>query len=99
MSSRLKIHQTRSTKISVATPTKVSVGNTSTSVLSANKDRIEAVLVNDSDEDIYVSESGTAVINEGFVLTPSGSAVVDTYTGVITAICASGGKNLTVTEL
>ncbi len=82
-----------------ATNTKVSVGATSTSVLAANADRIEMVLVNDSDESIYLSLSDTAAMNEGILLTPSGSSYIDDkYTGVVTAICTSGSKNLTVVE-
>jgi len=85
---------------SASTTSKVSVGNTSTSVLSANANRALAILVNDSDEEIYVYYGATAVINEGIRLNAEGGSVVeDNYTGVITAICSSGSKNLTVTEL
>ncbi|GAH51636.1 unnamed protein product, partial [marine sediment metagenome] len=45
---------------------------------------------------------GTAVINEGIRLNANGGAyetsLLNLYTGALTAICASGGKNLTVTE-
>ena len=85
--------------ISVATNTKVTVGNTSTSVLSANSSRTGFALVNDSDEDIYVSLSGTAVMNEGIRINSDGGSVIDdAYRGAITAICTTGGKNLTVME-
>lgn len=84
------------------TSTKVAVGATSTAVLSQNTDRKYLGLVNDSDEEIYLSLSGTAVINEGIRLNASGGAFelisTDMYIGAITAICASGSKNLTVTE-
>jgi len=80
--------------------TKVTVGATSTAVLSANSSRTSAYLVNDSVEDIYINLSATAVINEGIRLnSEGGSAYINDYTGAITAICASGSKNLTVTEL
>ena len=80
--------------------TAISVGTSSTTVLASNSDRIEAIIVNDSDETVYLNLSGTAVMNEGVRLNASGGALaLNTYTGIITAICTSGGKNLTVTEL
>lgn len=88
--------------VSSATPTKVSVGSTSTSVRSANSSRQFAVFVNDSDETIYLSLSDTAVMNEGIRLNAKGGAYVislmNLYIGAVTAICSSGTKNLTVTE-
>lgn len=89
-------------RTSSATPTKISVGATSTSVLAANANRNFAVFVNDSDEVIYLSLSGTAVMNEGIRLNAAGGAyeinVLNMYTGDISAICSSGTKNLTLTE-
>lgn len=88
--------------VDTATPTKVAVGAASTAVLAANADRIFALFVNDSDEEIYLSESAAAVMNEGIRLNAEGGSfaitLINLYTGAITAICASGGKNLTVTE-
>lgn len=79
---------------------KVTVGNTSTSVLASNSSRIATIIVNDSDEDVYVNLSGTAVMNEGIRLNAHGGSLVEkNYTGAVTAICASGGKNITVTQL
>ena len=85
--------------VTSATNTKVSVGSSSTTVLALNTSRVAAILVNDSDEVIYISLSGTAVINEGIRLNAYGGNLIETeYTGIITAICASGTKNLTVVE-
>lgn len=82
--------------------TKVSVGLVSTLVLGANAGRRFLFLVNDSDANIYVSLSGTAVLNEGILLTPGGGAltldIASMWLGSISAICAAGGKNLTVSE-
>lgn len=82
--------------------TKVDVGAVSTSVLAANSDRRFLFLVNDSDENIYVSLGPTAVLNEGILLTAGGGAltldIASMWRGTISAICASGGKNLTVSE-
>lgn len=88
--------------VSSTTPTKVSVGSSSTTVLASNSHRLFAVFVNDSDETIYLSLSGTAVMNEGIRLNANGGAfeinITNLYTGIVKAICASGSKNLTVTE-
>jgi hypothetical protein len=82
------------------TNTKVSVGSSSTPILSANPNRLEFVVVNDSSQVIYLNLSGTAVINEGIRLNASGGAYMNsTYEGAISAICASGGANLTVCEI
>ncbi len=85
-----------------ATPTKVSVGSTSTTVLSANANRNFAVFVNDSDTAIYLSFSSTAVLNEGIRLNANGGLyeinLMNLYKGPVTAICSVAGKNLTVTE-
>ena len=84
-----------------ATNTKVSVGSSSTSVLTAGS-RVYALFVNDSDEDMYLSLSGTAVMNEGFLLKTGGGAyeINDSrlYTGAVSAISLTGTKNLTVVE-
>ena len=84
---------------SSATNTKVSVGTTSTSVLAANEKRKYAIFVNDSNETIYLSLSGTAVMNEGIMLGVGDKYEIgpnNLYTGAVSAICATGGKNLTV---
>ncbi len=85
---------------SASVTTKVDVGSGSTPVLSANANRKKMILVNDSNETIYVNFSATAVLNEGIRLNANGGNVVDDiYTGAVSAISASGSKNLTVTEL
>lgn len=79
------------------TNSKVSVGNTSTLVLDTNGARTYALLVNDSDETIYLSLGEEAVMNEGIPLFVTGALEIDglkAYKGKIYGICASGGKNL-----
>lgn len=82
--------------------TGVAIGSASTSVLAANLTRRFLFLVNDSDENIYVSLGGTAVVGEGILLTAGGGAltldIASMWLGSITAICTSGGKNLTISE-
>ena len=86
--------------VSSATCGSVTVASSSTTVLSARPDRHAAILVNDSDEDIYLKYGSGATLNSGIRLNAAGGSIVeDLYTGAITAICASGNKNLTVTEL
>lgn len=85
--------------VSSATNSKVAVGNTDTQVIVSNASRKFAVFVNDSNEVIYLSLSATAVINEGIRLNAGGGAYeinqTNLYTGEVSAICATGGKNLT----
>ena len=85
---------------SASSNTKVTVALNSTTIIAANSDRRFVVIVNDSDEDVYLNLSGTAVINEGIRINANGGSYVeDIYTGIITGICATGGKNVTVVEV
>jgi len=82
--------------------TKVDVDSTSTLVLALNSSRRFLFLVNDSDENIYVSLGSAAVMNEGILLTAGGGAltldIASMWLGAIYAICLSGNKNLTISE-
>lgn len=78
----------------------VSVGSSSTTVLASNVDRKQAIFVNDSDEVIYLKYGSGATLNSGIRVNPYGGTVIETvYTGIVTGICSSGSKNITVTEL
>lgn len=104
---RLLVHATgtitaQSDKKSTAsTPgSSVIVANTSTTVIAANVDRVEVVVVNDSNETIYLKLGTGAELNKGIRLNAfGGNYICTTYTGIITAICTSGGKILTVCEV
>ena len=80
----------------------ITVGATSTEVLAGNGKRRGAIIVNDSDEIIYLSYGDNAVLNSGIRLNAGGGSLSidlnNTYTGRVTAICSSGSKVLTVTE-
>jgi hypothetical protein len=80
----------------------VVVGTTSTLVIAANPNRKFLILVNDSDESIYVTLGSPAVLQEGIMVGSFGGALnIDTamlYRGEVTAICESGGKRLTICE-
>lgn len=85
---------------SAGTSTGVSVGATSTTVLASNSSRKAAIIVNDSDEVVYLKYGTGATSNSGIRLNASGGLVrEEMYTGIITGICASGSKTVTVTEM
>ena len=88
--------------VAVATRAGVVVANVDTTVLAANPNRQFAVFVNDGDEPIYLALTDTAAMNQGLRLNAAGGAyeinLTNLYTGEVSAICASGGMTLTVTE-
>lgn len=78
----------------------VTVAVTSTTVLASNANRRKAIIVNDSDETVYLKLGTGAELAKGIRLNSSGGVYIEEYyTGAITGICDSGGKNVTVTEL
>lgn len=91
----------------------VQVGTTATLVADASPYRSKITFVNDSNETIYLSKSENASNNAGIRLNANGGSYEDyptmftntkghtyayIYKGAYTAICASGSKELTVTE-
>jgi len=83
--------------------TVVAVGDTTTTVLPENPHRRYAILINDSDEKMYIKLGFPAVQAEGIPVAAGGSleispAKANFYKGQINAICATGGKSLLVTE-
>jgi len=78
----------------------VTIGNTDTAIVGANADRKEIILVNDSDEPMYLAYGEAAVMNQGIRLNAHGGSIVETvWTGAIKGICATGGKELIYVEL
>lgn len=84
------------------------VDSTSTVIVPENEGRIRQrlYLVNNSNEDMYVSPGALAISTQGIPLKASGGAFSDApdftgymYQGPWTAICVSGGKVISVTEL
>ncbi len=73
-------------------------------ILAANANRKYLLLVNDSDETIYVSFTSPAALNRGIRLNALGGNYEaskqqgNINTLQVLAICASGGKNITVLE-
>ena len=84
--------------------TAVTIANASTRVVNSNDTRIYLLLINDSDETIYVKFDSSAVLNEGLRLNANGGfyemspANANLFQGAVNAICASGNKNLLVIE-
>jgi len=86
-----------------ATTNTINVTSDGQIALAANADRICAVLVNDSDADIYIKLGANPAVGTGIKLNAYGGSFAITaanlYTGIITAICASAeAKALLVTE-
>lgn len=91
-----------SSLVSSVTNSSVTVGSSSTSVLSENTSRNFVEIVNDSDEVVYLKLGSGATLNSGIRLNANGGSFWinkdNLYTGAITAICSSGSKNITVVE-
>ncbi len=85
-----------------AVPTSVSVDATTTVVVAENTKRGGLIMVNDSDETIYLALGADAVLNKGIRLNAAGGVYEINWTNMtheaVNAICASGSKNLTVHE-
>lgn len=90
--------------VTTPTHTVVTVAATTTAALAANASRIYALLINDSDEAIYLKLGAAAVLNAGIRLNANGGSyemsekLGNLYVGAINAICTSGSKKLLVTE-
>lgn len=86
--------------------TQVTIGATSTLVVRPNIRRRRIILVNNSNEDMYISLGSLAATSNGIPLVSSGGSYIDEkrqpgdyiYLGQYTGICASGGKVLSVYE-
>jgi hypothetical protein len=90
--------------ISTITHTAVNTTTASGAALAANAKRLYALLVNDSDTDIYIKLGATAVAHQGIRLNANGGSYelnqnTGMYTGAINAIHAgTGAKVLLVSE-
>ena len=78
------------------TASNATVGNTTTQILPKNSGRVYAVIVNDSDEAIYIGLGVAAVLNKGIRLNANGGSIeIDgeqPFRGAVNGICASGSK-------
>lgn len=90
------------TAASTAAVTTVSVGTSSTAVLSANPQRKGLILSNVGANNIYVNLAGGTAVATNTLLANGSAPLVLLQTcpaGAITAIAATGATNLSVTEL
>lgn len=90
--------------ITTPTPSPISVAVTSTLALAANSARIAALVVNDSDTDIYLKRGAAAVANQGIRLNAYGGAYEmslkggNLYRGAVYAIHAGTGTKTLLVE-
>lgn len=86
------------------THTAITVGAATTVIAAANANRKYLLMVNDSNEDIYIKLGAPGVLNEGIRINLGGGNYEisirngNSYLGAINGICASGAKILLVTE-
>lgn len=84
------------------TSTYATVGAVSTLILAANPNRIWAEIVNDGDEEFYLSRGNAAVMNSGRRINAEGGVHSinknDFWDGAVYGICESGDLNVTVEE-
>lgn len=86
------------------THTDPAIASATTLALTANADREYALFINDSDEDIYINIGAAAVMNKGIRLNSGGGSyemsrkIGNLDVRVVNGICASGSKELLVSE-
>ena len=86
---------------SASTASSATVGNTSTKILEKKSGRTFAILTNISDETMFLNMGNAAENNKGIPLFSNGSYEISgdrLYRGDIYAICASGGKTISILE-
>jgi len=85
-----------------ATDTFATVGVVSTLVLAENLRRVDAEIVNDGEESVYLARGNAAVIGSGMRINARGGSyrigTNNMFYGDIYAICATGQLNLTISE-
>jgi len=84
--------------ITGSTPTSVSVGTSSTSVLSSNPNRTALAITNTSVNIVFLAFDNTAVLNSGIALYPGGSVTFDEKVpkGAINAIATAASSNIAI---
>lgn len=87
--------------INATITTSSNVTTLNTLVYGYNADIVKAIIINDSDTIIYLSEGQTAALNKGIRLNAAGGTYNmdpsrNPYKGPWYAICSTDNKNLTV---
>jgi hypothetical protein len=83
------------------TATSVAISATSVTLVSANIDRREVYIRNDTNQNLYIAHGATATLSSAVKLKKGDTFIEDKYTGVISGIwdSAAGGGNAQVTEI
>ena len=88
--------------IPAVTDTFATVGVASTEILAANPKRVDADIVNDSAEVIYLARGNDAVIGSGIRINANGGAYhigqFNLFLGAVNAIAAKAQMNVTISE-
>jgi hypothetical protein len=81
--------------------TSVAVSVTSVTLLAAETDRVEAIIRNDTNNNLYIALGATATTSAAIKLKKGDIFIEDKYTGVISGIwdSAGGGGNAQITEV
>ena len=80
--------------------TSVSASVSSVTLLASNSDRVEAIIENDSVEDLYVKFGSGATASSYTKKIEQGDAiVVDSYTGIITGVWSAASVDARITEV
>jgi len=79
----------------------VGISITSVTLIAANVDRKEVIIRNDSNRDLFISQTATATLSSAVRLKKNDTYIEDKYTGIITGIWDSvaGGGNAQITEI
>ena len=78
----------------------VAISATSVTLLALNADRKQAIIRNDTNQDLYITHGATATLSSAIRLKKNDVYLEDKYTGVISGIwsAATGGGNAQVIE-
>ena len=79
----------------------VAVSVTSVTLLAANTARKQAIVRNDTNNDMYIAHGATATTNSAIKLKKGDTYIEDKYVGIMTGIWDSvaGGGNAQITEI
>ena len=85
-----------------AIDTFATIGVVSSVALLANVSRVDAEIVNDSVQIVYLARGNAAVIGSGIRINPKGGSyrigTNNLFLGTVYGICALGQANLTISE-
>ncbi len=84
------------------TEAEVSIALTSTTALAANTQRKDAIFINNSPNDVYLSRGNSAIANRGILLKANGGFYEITsqnlYKGQLNAVSTGAAANIMVSE-